>query len=100
MLAKSLLKSTVPPPLKRPRGEFLVHKKALPQTKPQCSTPIAANEKPMRELAIKGTPTLFFADGHRATGLMTRDALMERMNQALETKKLAQKLSQTSPTQH
>lgn len=80
--------------------DFMVHKKALPQTKPQCSTPIAANEKLMRELAIKGTPTLFFADGHRATGLMTRDALMERMNQALETKKLAQKLSQTSPTQH
>lgn len=80
--------------------DFMVHKKALPQTKPQCSTPIVANEKLMRELAIKGTPTLFFADGHRATGLMTRDALMERMNQALETQKLAQKLSQTSPTQH
>lgn len=80
--------------------DFMVHKKTLPQTKPQCSTPIVANEKLMRELAIKGTPTLFFADGHRATGLMTRDALMERMNQALETKKLAQKLSQTEPTQH
>ncbi len=80
--------------------DFMAHKKTLPQTKPQCSTPIAANEKLMRELAIKGTPTLFFADGHRATGFMTRDALMERMNQALETKKLAQKLTQTSPTQH
>ena len=80
--------------------DFMVHKKALPQTKPQCSTPIAANEKLMRELAIKGTPTLFFADGHRATGLMSRDALMDRMNQALATQKLAQKLSQTEPTQH
>ena len=80
--------------------DFMVHKKALPQTKPQCSTPIATNEKLMRELAIKGTPTLFFADGHRATGLMTREALMERMNQALATQKLAQKLSQTEPTQH
>lgn len=80
--------------------DFMVHKKALPQTKPQCSTPIAANEKLMRELAIKGTPTLFFADGHRATGLMTREALMERMNQALATQKLAQKLAQTAPTQH
>ena len=80
--------------------DFMVHKKALPQTKPQCTTPIAANEKLMRELAIKGTPTLFFADGHRATGLMTREALMERMNQALATQKLAQKLAQTAPTQH
>ena len=80
--------------------DFMVHKKTLPQTKPQCTTPIVANENLMRELAIKGTPTLFFADGHRATGLMTREALMERMNQALETKKLAQKLSQTEPTQH
>lgn len=80
--------------------DFMVHKKALPQTKPQCTAPIVANEKLMRELAIKGTPTLFFADGHRSTGLMTRDALMERMNQALETQKLAQKLAQSAPTQH
>lgn len=78
----------------------MVKKLSLGQTPAQCESPVLANEKLMQTLAIKGTPTIFFADGKRATGALTREQLIDGMKEAQETQKLAQKLMHTPPLKH
>lgn len=75
----------------------MVKRLSLGQTPAQCVSPVLANEKLMQTLAIKGTPTIFFADGRRATGALTLEQLIDGMNEAQETQKLVQKLTNTPP---
>lgn len=44
----------------------------------QCQTTLEANERLMTELGIKGTPTIFFENGERATGAMTSEAIQKK----------------------
>lgn len=54
----------------------------------KCLTSIEANERLMMELGIKGTPTLFFENGERATGAMSSDAIQKKF-EAIEAMKKA-----------
>lgn len=45
-----------------------------------CETPILANEQLMESMGIKGTPTVFFADGTRHTGAMNKTQLEKRLS--------------------
>lgn len=54
----------------------------------KCRTNIEANERLMTELGIKGTPTLFFENGERATGAMSADAIQKKF-QTIEAMKKA-----------
>ena len=46
-----------------------------------CRAPIEENERLMQTLGIKGTPTLFFADGSRHTGAMNATELENTLKQ-------------------
>lgn len=54
----------------------------------KCLTSIEANKHLMMELGIKGTPTLFFENGERATGAMSSDAIQKKF-EAIEAMKKA-----------
>ena len=45
----------------------------------------------MAELAIKGTPTLFFENGERVTGALTAEAIEEKFKQMDAIKDALQK---------
>lgn len=47
-----------------------------------CNTPVAANLALARLLAIDGTPTLFFEDGARVTGVLPAARIEARLKQA------------------
>ena len=61
------------------------------KTEAKCATPITQNEKLMGELAIKGTPTLFFENGERVTGALTAEAIEEKFKQMDAIKDALQK---------
>ena len=54
----------------------------------QCQTTLEANERLMTELGIKGTPTIFFENGERATGALSAEAIQKKF-EAKEKKKKA-----------
>ena len=56
-------------------------------TPAQCTTPIEANEALMKELGIKGTPTLFFENGERVTGAVSTQAIEEKLEAIARIKK-------------
>lgn len=56
-------------------------------TPAQCTTPIEANEALMKELGIKGTPTLFFENGERVTGAVSAQAIEEKLEVLTKIKK-------------
>ena len=49
--------------------------KAIKLETAACETPLLDNEKLMESLGIKGTPTMFFADGTRHTGALNKTQL-------------------------
>lgn len=76
-------------------SDAMLNQASLPEVPGECSTPILDNEKLMRALAIKGTPTIFFADGHRATGALSKEKLLEGMRLAQKTQALAQQMAKS-----
>lgn len=57
--------------------DFMLRGKEI--TEPaKCQTTLEANERLMSELGIKGTPTIFFENGERATGAMTTEAIQKK----------------------
>ena len=52
----------------------------------QCVTPLTQNEKLMKELGIKGTPTLFFENGERVTGALSSEAIREKFEKIQKMK--------------
>lgn len=48
-------------------------------TPAQCTTAIEENEKLMRKLGIKGTPTIFFENGERVTGAINAQTIKEKL---------------------
>lgn len=57
--------------------DFMLRGKEI--TEPaKCQTTLEANERLMSELSIKGTPTIFFENGERATGAMTAEAIQKK----------------------
>ena len=69
---------------------FMLHGLEL-KTEAKCATPLTENEKLMAELAIKGTPTLFFENGERVTGALTAKAIEEKFKQMDAIKDALQK---------
>lgn len=49
---------------------------------PHCDHPLDRNQQLARQLAVQGTPTLFWADGTRSEGYMTRSALEARLQRS------------------
>lgn len=64
----------------------------------QCTTPIEENEALMKELAIKGTPTLFFENGERATGALSAQAIKEKLEAIAKIKKAVKDSVQENPS--
>lgn len=57
--------------------DFMLQGKEI--TEPaKCQTTLEANEHLMSELGIKGTPTLFFENGERATGALSAEAIQKK----------------------
>ena len=57
--------------------DFMLRGKEI--TEPaKCQTTLEVNERLMSELGIKGTPTIFFENGERATGAMTTEAIQKK----------------------
>lgn len=57
--------------------DFMLRGKEI--TEPaKCQTTLDANERLMSELGIRGTPTIFFENGERATGAMTIEAIQKK----------------------
>lgn len=57
--------------------DFMLRGKEITETA-KCQTTLDANERLMSELGIKGTPTIFFENGERATGAMTTEAIQKK----------------------
>jgi thiol:disulfide interchange protein DsbC len=55
--------------------------KVLPAVR-NCSTPVTANLALAKQLSIDGTPTLFFEDGARVTGVLPAARIEARLKQA------------------
>lgn len=53
----------------------------------QCQTTLEANERLMTELGIKGTPTIFFENGERATGALSAEAIQKKFEAMAAIKK-------------
>ena len=53
----------------------------------QCQTTLEANERLMTELGIKGTPTIFFENGERATGALSTEAIQKKFEAMAAIKK-------------
>ena len=53
----------------------------------QCQTTLEANERLMTELGIKGTPTIFFENGERATGALSAEAIQKKFEAMADIKK-------------
>lgn len=53
----------------------------------QCKTTLEANERLMTELGIKGTPTIFFENGERATGALSAEAIQKKFEAMTSIKK-------------
>ena len=53
----------------------------------QCQTTLEANERLMTELGIKGTPTIFFENGERATGALSAEAIQKKFETMAAIKK-------------
>lgn len=53
----------------------------------QCQTTLEANERQMTELGIKGTPTIFFENGERATGALSAEAIQKKFEAMAAIKK-------------
>lgn len=53
----------------------------------QCQTTLEANERLMTELVIKGTPTIFFENGERATGALSAEAIQKKFEAMAAIKK-------------
>lgn len=53
----------------------------------QCKTTLEANERLMTELGIKGTPTIFFENGERATGALSAEAIQKKFEAMTAIKK-------------
>lgn len=53
----------------------------------QCQTTLEANERLMTELGIKGTPTIFFENGERATGALSAEAIQKKFEAMATIKK-------------
>ena len=53
----------------------------------QCQTTLEANERLMTELGIKGTPTIFFENGERATGALSAEAIQKKFEATAAIKK-------------
>lgn len=51
-----------------------------------CRNPLERNLALAARLGVQATPTLFFADGHRATGALSRDDIEARLAQAAVSK--------------
>lgn len=53
----------------------------------QCQTTLEANERLLTELGIKGTPTIFFENGERATGALSAEAIQKKFEAMAAIKK-------------
>lgn len=53
----------------------------------QCQTTLEANERLMTELGIKGTPTIFFENGERATGALSAETIQKKFEAMAAIKK-------------
>ena len=53
----------------------------------ECQTTLDANERLMSELGIKGTPTIFFENGERATGALSAEAIQKKFEVMATIKK-------------
>lgn len=53
----------------------------------QCQTTLEANERLMTQLGIKGTPTLFFENGERATGALSAQTIQKQFEKMAALKK-------------
>ena len=53
----------------------------------QCQTTLEANERLLTELGIKGTPTIFFENGERATGALSAEAIQKKFETMAAIKK-------------
>ena len=53
----------------------------------QCQTTLEANERLMTELGVKGTPTIFFENGERATGALSAEAIQKKFEAMAAIKK-------------
>ena len=53
----------------------------------KCQTTLDANERLMSELGIKGTPTIFFENGERATGALSAEAIQKKFEAMAAIKK-------------
>lgn len=53
----------------------------------QCQTTLEANERLITELGIKGTPTIFFENGERATGALSAEAIQKKFEAMAAIKK-------------
>ena len=53
----------------------------------QCQTTLEVNERLMTELGIKGTPTIFFENGERATGALSAEAIQKKFEAMAAIKK-------------
>ena len=61
-----------------------MHDNPMPPTvaATSCEHPIERNLALARQLGINGTPTLFWADGTRTEGFITRPVIEERLARA------------------
>ena len=53
----------------------------------KCQTSLEANERLMSELGIKGTPTIFFENGERATGALSAKTIQNKFEEMAAIKK-------------
>lgn len=66
--------------------DFMLKGKEISESA-QCQTTLEANERLMTELGIKGTPTIFFENGERATGALSAEAIQKKFEAMAAIKK-------------
>ena len=66
--------------------EFMLKGKEISEPA-QCQTTLEANERLLTELGIKGTPTIFFENGERATGALSAEAIQKKFEAMAAIKK-------------
>ena len=59
--------------------EFIFHDKLKTINTEGCESPLEANHRLAKQLAVQSTPTLFFTDGKRALGLIRAKAIEQKL---------------------